>query len=269
MKSTTLLGHYFEERNYLLRTISEFLEKDPRIKAAWLFGSMGMGDEDSLSDIDLWIVVEDDHISNIIDQARQYSSRIGSPVLFLEAPQNGPESGTYLMTCYDAPVAPHIVDWYWQPQSLAYIFSQVRLLFDRVGLVHKDQPIQFSGRPASKEILEQPIHFISFFWMMLMITAKKAYRNPWEEKMELLPILMDSIVKAQQFLGWDVALQSVDIPPHQRPNEKVQLLYKLADQMSEMMAIIAEHGEDVPDMIKPGAYRYLKMIDSIIGDKKK
>ncbi|HSJ36889.1 MAG TPA: nucleotidyltransferase domain-containing protein [Planococcus sp. (in: firmicutes)] len=267
MKSIALLDHYLEERNQLLRTTSEVLERDPRVKAAWLFGSIGRGDEDALSDIDLWVVVDDDHIDNIIAQPRQVTSHIGNPVLFLEAPQNAPEGGAYLMTCYDTPVAPHIVDWYWQPQALAYISGQVRLLFDRVGLIHKDQPIQFPGRPASKEIIERPIHFISFFWMMLMITAKKAFRSPWAEKMELLPLLIDSIVKAQHFLGRESILLLRDIPHHQLPSEKVHLLYKLADQMSEMMAIIAEQGQEVPALIKPGAYRYLDLIDSMIEDK--
>lgn len=268
MKSIALLEPYLEERNQLLRTISELLERDPGVKAAWLSGSIGREVEDALSDIDLWVIIYDEPIREIITQPRQVASQISTPVLFLEAPQNAPEGGAYLMTCYDAPVAPHIVDWYWQPQSLAYISSGVRLLFDRVGLIHKDQPIQFQDRPEIMGILERPIHFISFFWMMLMVTAKKAFRSPWAERMDLSPLL-DSIGKAQHFLGQDSFLLSRDIPPHQLPREKMQLLYKLADRMSELMEIIAKHGEEVPDLIKPGAYRYLNLIESIIEDQEK
>ena len=112
MKSITLLDDYLEERNQLLRTITNLLERDPIVKAAWLAGSFGRGGEDALSDFDLWVIVDDDQFHKIITQPHQYTSKIGNPVLFLEAPQNAPEGGAYLMTCYDAPVAPHIIDWY-------------------------------------------------------------------------------------------------------------------------------------------------------------
>ncbi len=99
-----------------------------------------------------------------------------------------------------------------------------------------------------------------------MITAKKAYRSPWAEKMELLPLPIDSIVKTQQFLGLEDELQPIDIPP-QKPGKKMQLLYKLADQMSEMMDILHDRGEEIPNLIKPGAYRYLHLVESIINEK--
>ena len=86
------------------------LESGPHVNAARLFGSLGRGDGDALRDIDLWIVVDDDHIHRIISQPPEYSSQIGVPIFFLEAPQNAPEGGAYLMACVDAPIAPHIVD---------------------------------------------------------------------------------------------------------------------------------------------------------------
>lgn len=269
MKPISLLDPYLEERNQLLRSISEGLESDPRVKASWLFGSLGRGDADALSDIDLWVVVDDGRIEDITVHPRLFTARFGNPVLFLDAPQNAPEGGGYLMTCYDAPTAPHIVDWYWQPQSRAFLSGQVRLLFDRAGLVHKDQPIQFPGRPANREIIERPIHFISFFWMMLMITAKQVFRSPGAEEMALLPLLVDAAARAQQFLGEDRILRISDLPPHPLPGEKMRLLYYLADLMSEIMAVIADQGQEVPELIKPGAYRYLDFIAANTADRRK
>ena len=264
MNPDSLLDRYREERSQLLGAISEYLEKDPGVNAAWLFGSLGRGDEDALSDIDLWVIVDDEHIDNIITQPRWYASRIGTPILFLEAPQNAPDSGVYLMTCYDAKIAPHIVDWYWQPQSLANISGEVLLLFDRVGLIHNDQPPHFSGQPASKEIPERPIHLISFFWMMLMIAAKHAFRSPWGEEMGLLPLLVEPIDQAHHFLGQANPSTFIEIPSHKLPGEKIQLLYKLADRMSELMIALSERGEEVPTLIPPAAYRYLNLIESTI-----
>jgi hypothetical protein len=201
MKPAALLERYGEERDQLLRLISDLLIKDPSVQAAWLFGSLGRGEEDALSDLDLWVVLDEARIAEVTARPLAYSSRAGTPVLYLEAPQNAPEDGAYLMACYDAPVAPHIVDWYWQPRSLAHIPSQERLLFDRAGLPRQDQPVRFPGLPANKGIIERPIHFISFFWMMLMITTKHAFRSPRAEQMELLPLLLDPIGKAQHLLG--------------------------------------------------------------------
>lgn len=266
MKTIPLLDQYLEERNQLLIDISHLLEKDPNVKAAWLVGSLGREEEDALSDIDLWVVVDDDPIRAIIKHPREYTAQIQTPVLFVEAPQNAPEEGAYLMTCYDGIIAPHIVDWYWQPKSQAYVPSQVRLLFDHAGLKQKDQPIHFSGRPPSKEMIDRPDHFISFFWMMLMITAKYASRFPWAEEIELLPFLIDPIDKARLFIGQDHYYLSDQIPQHRLPSEKVKLLYQLADQMSELMAILSDQGEEIPALIKPGAYRYLDMIKTIVED---
>lgn len=266
MKPVTLLAQYLEERNQLLKTISELLERDPGVSAAWLFGSLGRGDEDALSDIDLWVIVDDDQIDNVVAQPRQYIYQVGSPVLFLEAKQNAPEGGAYLMVCYDAPIAPHIVDWYWQPQSLAFIPGQVRLLFNRAGLLQKDQPIHFPEREDSEPMVEPPIHFISYFWMMFMITAKHAFRSPWSEEMVFLPHLLQTMVKTRQFLGQDDILLSRDFPPQRSPGEKMRLLYQLADQMKKMMAILYDRGEEVPVLITTGAERYLKLIESALED---
>jgi len=100
-----------------------------------------------------------------------------------------------------------------------------------------------------------------------MITAKHAARSPWAEKMELLPLLIDPMAKAHHLLDQENSPLSRDIQAHQKPSEKLQLLYQLADQMSEMVAILAEHGEEVPALIKPGVYRYLSLIDLIIEDR--
>ena len=258
------LDDYREERSQLLRTISEKLEKDPTVKAAWLFGSLGRGDEDALSDLDLWVVVDDAHIDPIRADPRQVTSQMGHPILFLEAPQNAPFAGAYLMTCYDAPVAPHIVDWYWQPQSHAFIPAQVRLLFDRADLPHNDQPIRLADPPPDNEIVERPMHIISFFWMMLMINAKRAWRDPLAPEMALLPYLIDPMTKIQQILSQSDPLRIDNLPPHSLPGEKIQLLYTLANQMREWMAALVERGEQVPDLIAPGAYRYLEFVSKNI-----
>jgi predicted nucleotidyltransferase len=253
---------YLDERNRLLDRISRLLDDDPRVKAAWLIGSLGRDGGDELSDIDVWVVIDDRDISEIIKDPRQYTSQIGQPVLVVEAPQNAPAGGAYLMSGYDAQIAPHLVDWYWQPLSSAYVPNQVRILFDKQGLAHVSLPIYFTGQAGDVNIIERPVQFISYFWMMLMITAKMAARTRWAEKMELLPTLLAPLAKAEDYIGQPHFRVLNDIPGQQRPDEKIQLLYSLADQMKNLMAILSKQGEEVPSIIIPGAYRYLDMVAS-------
>jgi hypothetical protein len=252
---------YQQERDQLLEVISAHLEADAGVKATWLFGSLGRGDGDAFSDIDLWVVGEQDYINSVNADPLRYVSRIEPPILSLEAPQNAPEGGVYLMACYDAPTAPHIVDWYWQPVHTSYLPTGVHLLFDKVGIIHEDRSVQFRGQTENNTVIEQPHHFISFFWMMLMITAKQVFRNPWAKEMELLPYVLESIYKTRDLLEFERNVQALTIHSHRLPVEKIQLLSHLADEMIGMMKKISGMGIKVPMSVIPGAQRYLSLIE--------
>jgi hypothetical protein len=250
-----------QERDQLLDIISGLLDADPGVKAAWLFGSLGRGDGDAFSDIDLWVVGEQDYIDGVNADPLRYVSQIDPPILSLEAPQNAPEGGVYFMACYDAPTAPHIVDWYWQPVDTAYLPFDALLLFDKVGIIQEDKPVRFQGQLKNKAVIEQPHHFISFFWMMLMITAKQVSRSPWAIEMELLPYVLGPFYKVQHELGLEKIVQTHTLHSHRLPIEKIQLLSYLADEMSGMMENFSDMGIKVPTSVIPGAHRYLHFIE--------
>ncbi len=265
---TGRLFHYQNERAALLEKIQTRLENDPHVIAAWLWGSLGRGDADPLSDIDLWVVTAEDPLyPQGFDSRRfrQLPAAIDPPLMTLEVPQNAPENGAYLMACYDAPVAPHIVDWYFQLQSSAYIPPNTLLLFDRAGLPEKDEPVSFPGRPASSETGEQPAHFITFFWMMLLITAKRIYRSPRAPGIDLLPILLPPFIKAQKLLKQNRPLRLEEIPTYQSPLDKLNFLRRLAGQMDGMMAALAAQGEAVPHAMFLAALGYLEMVEDGLG----
>lgn len=257
---------YLDERNALLQKITSLLESDSRVGAAWLFGSLGRGDADALSDLDLCVVVSDDAIQSVVAERRQYVTRVGEPVLILEAPQNAPVGGAYLMAAYDAPAGPHIVDWYWQPRSSAFIPPQTQLLFDRVGLAAGDAPMSFVGGRPDPVLESQPIHFISFFWMMWLVTAKHIARAPYAETIPLLFYVLDPFCKTQRFLGLpeDPRYLSDVLPSLPTPREKLDTLRRLADEMVGLMKQVVATGQAVPEAIVPGAYRYLALIDTVI-----
>lgn len=261
---TGRIFRYQKESDALLEKIRTLLENDPQVVAAWLWGSRGRGEADPLSDIDLWVVTAGgglDPQGFDSSRYRRLPAAVDPPLMTLEAPQNSPENGDYLMACYDAPVAPHIVDWYFQSKSSAYIPPKARLLFDRAGLPEKDEPVRFPGRPASSETGEQPAHFIAFFWMMLLITAKSIYRSPWESGIDLLPILLPPFIKAQNLLKQDRPLRLEEIPAYRSPLDKLNFLRRLVGQMDGMMAALAAQGETVPQAMSPAARRYLEMVE--------
>ncbi len=119
------------ERDSLLEEIVSTLKADDSIVAAWLFGSWGRGTEDALSDLDLFVIVKDSQIGDYILNRREKVKRVREPLFVVEASQNRPPEGAYLMAIYSGETGPHIVDWYWQRESQACIPSQTRLLFEK------------------------------------------------------------------------------------------------------------------------------------------
>lgn len=101
-----LLERRQEERAALLKHAHETAEADPRVAAAWLFGSFGRGEPDALSDLDLFLVVGDAYLDAVAGERRAFVARVGEPILLLEAPQNAPPGGAYLMALYEGDDGP-------------------------------------------------------------------------------------------------------------------------------------------------------------------
>lgn len=268
-KAKSVLIEYLNERKILLDRLKRLLLSDQRIAASWLAGSLGRGAGDELSDLDLWVVVKDEFISQMVSLRRDYAAQIGSPALFVDAPQNAPLGGGYLAVGYEAPAAPHLVDWYWQPHSRAFLPGHIGLLFDRAGLVRQDASPRFSNRRAPDELLNSPDHFISFFWMMLLIAAKYVCRRSAETD-ALLDILRAPFRQAADFLELsDSNLPTGDAPLPDFPagkdfRERLHFLCQSAEGMRGFMAKISLMGYAVPDQIVPGALRYLDLVDHLL-----
>ena len=256
-----LVTRFQTESKELLTQITDYLASDPRIMAAWLFGSLGRGDADEWSDIDIFVVVTDESLQDVVAQRQQFVTQIGKVLLAVEAPQNAPHGGGYLMTFYDMPIGPHQVDWYWQPQSLAYIPTKTTVLFDHVGLARRDQAIEFPKREPVKEIDENPRHFISYFWAMLLITTKYVVRQPQSEKIALLPYVLHPFHKTQRLLGQG---PTVFQGSQSTGQEKLATLRYLADEMCVLMPQVAAQGSEVPDAAPTAVYKFLSLVEEAL-----
>ena len=69
-----LLTVRLRERAALLRRVEQVIRRDCRVRAAWIMGSVARGEDDALSDLDLFIVVADDSIAQFIDNRRVHAA---------------------------------------------------------------------------------------------------------------------------------------------------------------------------------------------------
>jgi len=73
-----LLARRCLERAALLRQARTVIAADIRISAAWVGGSVGRGESDALSDLDLYVAVADDQIGTVAAQRRTFVALIAA-----------------------------------------------------------------------------------------------------------------------------------------------------------------------------------------------
>lgn len=171
-----------EQRDKLLSDVATFLSKEEVYLAAWLTGSFGRNDADSVSDIDLSLVVSNEYSQKLCQRVEQVSaqtsseryalfSQFGKPALIHENNNNAPEGGTFTFVLYADTAL--MVDWVLIPGSKAVRPSQSRLLFDRVGIPVSAPPGPEEVEQSQKSVAEM----YAFFWMMTAITIKYLVRK--------------------------------------------------------------------------------------------
>ena len=259
------LARRHAEREALLHRAQQTLGTDDRFAAAWLFGSLGRGDGDALSDIDLFTVARDEHIAAFAANRQGWAHQIGTPLFTVENPVNAPPGGAYLMAWYPGADGPHAVDWYVQAQARALIPAQTRLLFDRVGLPRSSDPPRFGyGAEPTRSAVESATADLLSTWAMLLITAKYVARNPAETRMGLLQWTIPTLRSLEGFVGAEVSLAYDALPDHLGPAEKLALLRALAARTESLMPAAAANGVPVPAGIAAAARRYLDFVEAII-----
>jgi|GEM_PF-1991913 len=212
------------EREVLLSQISRLLEHDTRVQATWLEGSFARGASDVWSDLDLWTVVNNDCFVEFAQNRYELLEQMGARVLTVEAPQNGPSHGFYVMAGFDAPSGLHLLDWYCQPlesacrpKSPAVIFIRPALLRsefwrslpteDGINLIFRrsrrgddtlqiDQPLRL-WHPTPEQ---DAINSANLAWAMVAIQAKEILRNPAEPTLKYEPFITTLVKKASMGL---------------------------------------------------------------------
>jgi Nucleotidyltransferase domain len=107
----------------------ERLEADPAISGAGLVGSLGRGDADDWSDVDLLIVVPDRQVDNYADATQLPGSE--QVIWSIDARHNAPPGAGSVSAFYVVDDLPLNVDWYVHPRSQAAWVADAKMIFDR------------------------------------------------------------------------------------------------------------------------------------------
>jgi hypothetical protein len=216
---------------------------------------MGRGTHDDLSDIDLRIIVPDRHIEEVSSERLLFA---GDPLLAVEAPQNAPPGGAYLLAMYAGHFGPQYLDLSWQPQSTAEIPGDVRVLFDRMEPLDTESVAYERAEPKTETVHTQVI----FYWAMAPIAAKYIARRDIRNAEVMLSLLADTlgrvVVERSQDSQVGLAVQ---------PEEQLQALRKLCADMESAMPRV-DPG-DIHDACVPAQVRlFFDLVEQILNEGK-
>lgn len=153
-----------------VETIVEIFK--PTALEGHLFGSLGRGSADELSDIDIWLTFKDENIAQVLERRFEYYSQIGDVVHVCEPPQNSPIHGVQSFVLYKTKVGLIPVDYYLCPQSTSFFTKASKKLFGDGEL-----PIRELEGFNPQKIIVPETYRIDFFICFLFNAIKKIVRK--------------------------------------------------------------------------------------------
>lgn len=172
-------------RDDLIERAIEQLTSDTRTIAAWLGGSLGRGEEDAWSDVDLLVLVEDDQFDAFWSDRQALFDSIGSQILQQQPmPQNSIiPGGNFQLVIFSGPVE---IDWTIAPVSNAQRAIDTMLLFERRPIPTVETPIVGGDDAFFRDKLE-------FFWAMAPVAVKYAARDDMLAAAGMISMLRESL----------------------------------------------------------------------------
>jgi hypothetical protein len=260
-----------EDRDALLASLTDSLQADPRVRAAWLWGSFGRGEADDLSDLDPWLIVADDAVGEMGARLRQYALLTGTFVTGGEAPQNAPPGGGLFSSLHEGRHGLLHLDCYWQPESAVEQVPARAVLFDRLQEPHTAPPqptVPEEGDAlmtveALTDEEDRIAGGIGFAWLMLSIAAKTLARHP-DSDMGLMAYPRPGLEDAAGLFGLGGYIIPSDWSVPEGPRGKVECLRSLADKTARLTEVADGCGMTLSPRNAVCLNRYLDMIESIL-----
>ena len=272
-----LLATRTRERSDLLDRIVAVLRDDRRVRADWLSGSVGRGDEDALSDLDLSVVVSDESIGEFVANRRFFAAQPALPVLLMDNLANAPDDGAYLLVSYPGEAGPQQVDWFWQGESQTRVPDDAKVLFDDAGLslIPGDEWRRQSHRPPGSPLEANALvgdlltHKIVFFWSMSVVVAKYIARRDGETVARMTRLIARTLSEAARLFSagavaawYDETLEaSLASAGGVR---QFEVLEALAHDAEELGGQLVEHGAILPSEAIAHIYRFFELTKAMV-----
>ena len=253
--AATQLRTHAEERGNLLESLTCSFEEDRRIRAAWLWGSSQRGEQDDLSDLDLWLLIQDDAVGSFGDSVTDHCHGAGTVVSAGENPRNAPAGGGYLGALLAGTHGLHHLDIYWQPITSAEM-PPGRLLLNRTA----EQPQLTPTNSRSKRPEPDPnAGRIAYLWLMLSVTAKHLARDP-NSDMVLLLHPKNAFEETATALGLEHLIAQTNWQIPEQTDDKVDALRHIARQT----AILEKACPSASPDANPCLMSYFDLVEAII-----
>ena len=265
------------ERAALLRRVEQVIRRDCRVRAAWILGSVARGEDDALSDLDLFIVVADDSIAQFIDNRRVHAAEPARPLLLMDNLANAPAGGAYLLAMYEGKAGPQNIDWFWQAESMACRQDDGKILFDRAGLsaapgarrgitVDRSFVPPLGPNPSPTDLLT---HKIAFFWAMSFVVAKYIARRDRESVARMTGVLTRTLTEAAAMCdsrgalsaGYESMAAGLEAAT---PTAQLQVLRDLARHAEALGGQAADRGVVPPSEAVTQVYRFFELAEALV-----
>ncbi|RZU13467.1 nucleotidyltransferase-like protein [Kribbella rubisoli] len=160
-------------RDRWLSAATTALQDDPGVDGAALVGSLGAGRADDWSDVDLLLVVKDEHLDDYAVPHRLPSGP-GRRAFEIDARHNGPIGTRAVSAQYVVDGLPLWVDWYVHPVSLATWPPDSAVIFDRHGITGSLSEHRGDHEPATPKT---PDEHEAMRLALIPIAAKQLARD--------------------------------------------------------------------------------------------
>jgi len=266
------LREHREDRDALLASLTASLQDDPRVRAAWLWGSFGRGEADDLSDLDPWLIVADDAVGEMGARLRQYALLTGNFITGGEAPQNAPPGGGFFSSLHEGRHGLLHLDCYWQPESAVEQVPERAVFLNRLQEPQIATPQPPTAPKASDTLMtaealtdeeDRIAGGIGFAWLMLSIAAKTLARHP-DSDMGLMTYPRPGLEDAALLLGLEGFIGPSDWSVPESPLDKVERLRSLAYKTARLMEVADGRGMTLSPRNAVCLNRYLDMVEGIL-----
>jgi predicted nucleotidyltransferase len=158
-----------QARNQLIENIKNVYQD--KYQLSFLTGSLSRDHSDNLSDIDVWLVADEEKINNLIKQRFDHYNQVGKIAHFCEPPHHSPLNGMASTVIYNTEGILTEVDYSLCSNKVAKFIKNAKVLFGEVNI-----PEGFPENNTEKRELPETYR-LDFFLMLLFIAVKKTHRN--------------------------------------------------------------------------------------------